>query len=65
MNAAERLRFAVESEWFSHDGKTIKVTVSLGVATYQDGRDTQILIKKADDNLYRAKKEGKNRVCHE
>ncbi|HEX2966315.1 MAG TPA: GGDEF domain-containing protein [Syntrophorhabdaceae bacterium] len=65
VNAAERLRFAVEAERFLYDGRLIRITISVGVATYQDGRDTQLLIKKADDALYRAKKEGKNRICYE
>jgi diguanylate cyclase (GGDEF)-like protein len=63
--AGERLRQAVESETFLYNDEVIKLTISLGVAAYQDGKDTQALIKLADDNLYRAKKEGKNRICYE
>jgi diguanylate cyclase (GGDEF)-like protein len=66
VNAAERLRKAIESEYFVYDNKnTIRLTVSLGVATYQNGQDTRSLIKIADDNLYRAKRGGKNRTCYE
>lgn len=66
VNAAERLRKAIESEYFVYDDKnTIRLTVSLGVATYQNGQDTRSLIKIADDNLYRAKRGGKNRTCYE
>jgi len=63
--AGERLRQALESETFSYNENVIRLTISLGVATYQDGKNTQSLIKTADDNLYRAKKEGKNRTCYE
>jgi diguanylate cyclase (GGDEF)-like protein len=63
--AGERLRQAVESEAFLFDDDVIQLTISLGIATYQDGKNTQSLIKIADDNLYRAKKEGKNRTCYE
>ncbi len=63
--AGERLRQAVEATTFLHDDKMIQLTISLGVATYQDGKNTQSLIKIADDNLYRAKKEGKNKICYE
>ena len=63
--AGERLRQAVESETFLYNDNVIQLTISLGVATYQDGKNTQGLIKIADDNLYRAKKEGKNRTCYE
>lgn len=62
--AGERLRQAVESETFSFNGSVIQLTISLGIATYQDGNSAQDLIKAADDNLYRAKKEGKNRTCY-
>jgi diguanylate cyclase (GGDEF)-like protein len=63
--AGERLRQAVESETFLFDDNVIQLTISLGIATYQNGKNTQSLIKIADDNLYRAKKEGKNRTCYE
>ena len=63
--AGERLRQAVESETFLYNDNMIQLTISLGIATYQDGKNTQSLIKIADDNLYRAKKEGKNRICYE
>ena len=59
------MRQAVEATTFLHDDKMIQLTISLGVATYQDGKNTQSLIKVADDNLYRAKKEGKNKICYE
>ena len=53
--AAERLRGAVESD--------AGVTVSLGVATFrQTMRHKEELIDLADKALYRAKKQGRNRV---
>ncbi len=61
----ERLRQAVEAEKFLYNDNVMQLTISLGVATYQSGRNAQSLIKIADDNLYRAKKEGKNRTCYE
>jgi diguanylate cyclase (GGDEF)-like protein len=45
------------------DQKTC-VTVSAGVATYpNDGSSEETLIRIADSNLYKAKKEGRNKVC--
>jgi diguanylate cyclase (GGDEF)-like protein len=38
------------------------VTVSLGVAGYQPGETTESWLKRVDDNLYRAKSAGRNRV---
>jgi len=66
VNAAERLRKAIELEHFVYDNKnTISLTVSLGVATYKNGQKTSDLIKIADDNLYKAKRGGKNKTCYE
>jgi diguanylate cyclase (GGDEF)-like protein len=38
------------------------VTVSLGVAGYHSGETTEDWLKRVDDNLYRAKAAGRNRV---
>lgn len=55
--AMERLRAAVEA--------TTPVTVSVGVATIarSDGPPWEAWIARADEALYRAKAEGRNRVC--
>lgn len=54
-NAAERLRKVVESE--------AGITVSLGVSSYHEAlQDKAALIREADDALYRAKQNGRNRV---
>lgn len=61
----ERLRMAVENTTFDPDDHKIHVTVSGGIATYLNGREEKDLIKEADDNLYHAKKEGKNRIHYD
>lgn len=67
--AAERIRQAIENFKFSiiKQGKTIethRITTSVGVATFpSDSRDPIELIEMADSALYRAKREGRNRVC--
>ncbi len=38
------------------------ITVSIGVATFQSGEDWTTWMKRSDDNLYRAKLEGRNQV---
>jgi diguanylate cyclase len=44
--------------------REIKLTVSLGVATYPEGvHNIDQLLEKVDKALYRAKAEGRNRVC--
>ncbi len=59
---ADRLRAAVEKRRFRYDKETVQVTLSGGVASYRDDRSASELIGIADENLYVAKKEGKNRV---
>lgn len=55
---AERIRTHIEELSFEYP---IKVTISVGIAFY-NGESADELIKKADDQLYRAKSLGKNRV---
>lgn len=62
---AERLKAAVDNTVFELDNNRMHVTVSGGVASYLSDREEKDLIKEADDNLYRAKNEGKNRVCYD
>jgi two-component system, cell cycle response regulator len=60
----ERLRKLCESQPFQYEDKTFQVTVSCGVAT-TTGRENltpRELISRADEKLYQAKNEGRNRV---
>lgn len=43
--------------------KTVSVTISIGVASKQPGQTFEETIKAADKALYRAKEQGRNRVC--
>ena len=56
------LRKEVEKTNFKYNGKKIKVTVSIGIGKYISGMDPTVLVKAADDNLYKAKEGGRNRV---
>lgn len=48
----------------SHVDEGVKVTVSLGIATYpQDGSTYHELLGKADQAMYQAKELGRNQVC--
>jgi two-component system, cell cycle response regulator len=62
---AERIRVKIERQPFPIYGgkKYINITASVGVAGYQTGSTTaDALMKKADEALYKAKREGRNRV---
>jgi diguanylate cyclase len=56
-----RARFAAEPLRVG-DGKTMPVTVSIGVAAYKGNPDYEKIVKEADEALYRAKNNGRNRI---
>jgi diguanylate cyclase (GGDEF)-like protein len=59
---AEHIRAEVEKLTIEGLGP---VRVSAGVSEYKRGETPASAIKRADENLYHAKKSGRNRVCHE
>jgi two-component system cell cycle response regulator len=61
---AEHLRTLIEERPCDFEDKQIPFTISLGVTTMhrETGVDPQTLIKRADENLYSAKRGGRNRV---
>ncbi len=66
LTAAERIRKSVESFVFDANGGTEKVqlTISIGLSSYPENAIFYgDLVKKADEALYLAKEEGRNRVC--
>ena len=62
--AAERLRTMVESHEVQDNGNVLRVTISVGVATFPHEKihDSKELIEHADQALYKAKDNGRNRV---
>ncbi|RJO63769.1 MAG: diguanylate cyclase [Myxococcales bacterium] len=60
---AERLRKKVADDKLSLPGLTIPLTVSVGVAAWKKGLGGAELLRLADEALYRAKNEGRDRVC--
>lgn len=60
---AERLRAAMEDAHIDSARGQVRFTVSIGVAQYGDACDSwEELLKNADNALYRAKQDGRNRV---
>lgn len=62
---AERVRNAISATSFeiAADGSAVQVTVSIGIAGLEGPDDTpERLLRRADQALYRAKRNGRNRV---
>jgi two-component system cell cycle response regulator len=65
---AERLRRRIATEPFSvgQDRGKIEVTISIGIAAINGAEDAApALLKRADQALYRAKRDGRNRVVQD
>jgi len=64
---AERIRKTVEEMMVNlpDTSQSVKITASFGTASFvpEFEEDVDAVIKRADDALYRAKDEGRNRVC--
>ncbi len=56
---AERVRQSIASEPF---GNEVEMTVSIGVSQWRSGQEIRNLLHRADIALYRAKRNGRNRV---
>ena len=65
VDAAEKIRFAVEQNAQVIDGRAVKTTVSIGIAGYpEDGSSLDLMLAHADRNMYQAKLAGRNRVFY-
>jgi len=60
----ERIRLSICGECMDIPDGMVPVTISLGVATHRCGKkcDVDALVRAADEALYRAKKNGRNRL---
>lgn len=65
LEVAGRLRAAVQQLNIPHSGSKVAdaVTISLGVATLHPDDETTDFFRRADQGLYRAKEQGRNRVA--
>jgi two-component system cell cycle response regulator len=68
MAIAERIRKSIATKPFNAGARSgpLSITISIGIANIETGRDApNDLLKRADQALYRAKREGRNRVIAE
>lgn len=65
LRLGDKMRTAVASQPFRFDGESVNLTLSAGVAAYPEhGSSGKDLVAAADAALYRAKREGGDRVEH-
>jgi diguanylate cyclase (GGDEF)-like protein len=65
LKVSERLREKIKSIKMSYNGNSFNVTMNFGVATLPNNQkvSSDKFIKMADEALYRAKGQGRNRSC--
>ena len=47
------------------DGKTLKVTVSIGITIVKNRDTLESIVKRADEFMYRSKATGKNKISRD
>ena len=62
VEVANRIRSAIETYEFNYEGKTLHVTITLGVSGYYSSAKVKTLIEIADKRLYKGKENGRNQV---
>jgi diguanylate cyclase (GGDEF)-like protein len=62
---SERIRKRVEQETFeTNEGRKMRITVSIGLTSFpENGKSEEEIIAIADQAMYHAKGEGRNKVC--
>jgi len=58
----DKLRGTISKETIAHDGKTLQVTLSGGVAQIAASERIGLLVRRADEALYASKLSGRNRI---
>jgi len=63
--AAEKLRRGIERCEFAYKGQPVPITISGGIAQFVEGDTPDEVYVRADEALYRAKQQGRNRFLRE
>lgn len=61
---AERILAGIRSHTFKYHGHSIKITMTLGIALYEEDQHINRVIDLADQRLYIGKQNGKDQVVH-
>jgi diguanylate cyclase (GGDEF)-like protein len=61
---AERMRVDVALNLAVHDGRPLRVTISIGIAGWEPDEPPEMLLRRADEALYAAKEGGRDRAVH-
>ena len=64
-NIAERIRSGLEHYNFSDVAPGLHVTVSIGMANYKQYKSVQETLMTADNRMYKAKEQGRNKIVFE
>jgi diguanylate cyclase (GGDEF)-like protein len=63
---AKRIQTEIRKEAFSPVlGQEVYMTVSIGLAQYKQKEEMKAFVQRIDKLMYQAKKEGRNRICHD
>ncbi len=62
LEIAEKILSAISQD-IVIDGSNIKMTTSVGIAIFGGDSDPEVVIKQADNALYRAKEKGRNQIA--
>ncbi len=60
--SSEKLRNIIEESLFHWNEEELKITMSFGLCQFDESKNLEDCIKKADDALYSAKSKGRNCV---
>ena len=61
LNLNNQLRDSLANSGFHYDGSPCPVTASVGIARIEEYDNSESVMRKADEALYKSKKEGRNR----
>jgi diguanylate cyclase len=59
----EKLRASIEACPFHFKGEPVTITISMGLTAFKPGEHSDLVLKRADQALYRAKHAGRNQVA--